>query len=71
MLGLLVGTGLNVTTWPALLLGVALYLVGTVLRTRVEEGLLLERFGEQYTRYAAEVPALLPVPFTSGRRGRA
>ena len=67
MLGLLVGTGLNVTTWPALVLGVALYLVGTLLRTRVEEGLLLARFGEEYTRYAAEVPALVPSPLT--RRG--
>lgn len=63
MLGLLVGTGLNVTAWPALVLGVALYLVGTQLRTRVEERLLLERFGHEYVRYAAEVPALLPLRF--------
>jgi protein-S-isoprenylcysteine O-methyltransferase Ste14 len=65
MLGLLVGTGLNVTAWPALVLGVALYLMGTRLRTRVEERLLSERFGEEYTRYAAEVPGLLPRPFVS------
>jgi protein-S-isoprenylcysteine O-methyltransferase Ste14 len=65
LLGLLVGTGLNVTAWPALVAGVALYLVGTRLRIRVEEGLLLQQFGEEYARYAAQVPALLPRPFTS------
>ena len=70
MLGLLVGTGLNVATWPALVLGVVFYLVGTVLRTRVEERLLTERFGEQYTRYAAQVPALVPRAFTPRSSGR-
>jgi protein-S-isoprenylcysteine O-methyltransferase Ste14 len=68
MLGLLVGTGLNVTLWPALVGGVTLYLVGTHLRTRVEEGLLLQQFGDEYARYAAQVPALLPWPFKPSSR---
>jgi protein-S-isoprenylcysteine O-methyltransferase Ste14 len=63
LLGLLVGTGLNLTAWPALVVAVALYLVGTRLRTRIEESLLSEAFGEEYARYAAEVPALFPRAF--------
>jgi protein-S-isoprenylcysteine O-methyltransferase Ste14 len=67
MLGLCVGTGLNLTPWGVLAAAVVLYLVGTRLRTRAEEGLLLRQFGEEYVRYAEEVPALLPRPFRSSR----
>jgi protein-S-isoprenylcysteine O-methyltransferase Ste14 len=65
MLGLLVGTGVNVTAWWALAGASVLYVAGTLLRTGVEERLLRERFGEEYARYAAEVPALLPMPLRS------
>jgi protein-S-isoprenylcysteine O-methyltransferase Ste14 len=67
MLGLCVGTGLNLTSGWVLAAATSLYLVGTRLRTRAEEALLLGQFGEEYARYAAEVPALLPRPFRSGR----
>jgi protein-S-isoprenylcysteine O-methyltransferase Ste14 len=33
---------------------------GTRLRTRVEERLLDRELGDEYERYAAEVPALVP-----------
>ena len=66
MLGLCLGTGLNLMPWAAIPPAVVVYLAGTHLRTRAEEGLLLRQFGEEYVRYAAEVPALLPWRF--GRR---
>lgn len=71
MLGLLVATGLELASWPALAAAVALYVFGTLLRTRVEEDLLRERFGDEYSRYAAEVPALVPRPRSRPRAPRA
>jgi protein-S-isoprenylcysteine O-methyltransferase Ste14 len=59
--GLLVGLGLNLTAWLPLAGSVALYLLGTWLRIDAEEGLLRERFGAEHARYAAEVPALVPL----------
>lgn len=67
MLGLCLGTGVNLTSWGVLAAATALYFVGTRLRTRVEEDLLTRELGEEYRHYAAEVPALLPWRF--GRRG--
>jgi protein-S-isoprenylcysteine O-methyltransferase Ste14 len=71
LLGLCLGTGLNLTSWGVLAAATVLYLAGTRLRTASEERLLRETFGEEYARYAAEVPGLLPRPFGrgSGRRG--
>jgi protein-S-isoprenylcysteine O-methyltransferase Ste14 len=60
MLGLFVGTGLSLTPIPVLLVAVGVYLLGTRLRTRSEERLLRRQFGEEYVRYAREVPALVP-----------
>jgi len=60
MLGLFVGTGLSLTPVPVLLVAVGVYLLGTRLRTRSEERLLRRQFGEEYARYAREVPALMP-----------
>jgi protein-S-isoprenylcysteine O-methyltransferase Ste14 len=66
MLGLCVGTALNLTPWAAIVAATAFYLVGTRLRTRAEESLLTRELGEEYRRYAAAVPAL--VPRLTGRR---
>ncbi|HKZ31034.1 MAG TPA: isoprenylcysteine carboxylmethyltransferase family protein [Vicinamibacteria bacterium] len=60
MLGLLVGTGLNATPWLVHAPAAALYIAGTQLRLRTEEGLLLREFGDEFVRYVAEVPALWP-----------
>jgi protein-S-isoprenylcysteine O-methyltransferase Ste14 len=62
MLGLCLGTGVNLSPWAVLAAATAAYLVGTWLRTRAEEDLLTRELGEEYRRYAAEVPALLPRP---------
>jgi protein-S-isoprenylcysteine O-methyltransferase Ste14 len=60
MLGLLVGTGLNVTPWLVLAAATALYLAGTWLRLGTEDALLRQQFGDEFVRYAAEVHALWP-----------
>lgn len=66
MLGLLVATGMTFSSVPATLLGVVLYLLGTLIRTRIEERLLMATFGERYQAYARRVPAL--IPFSRPRR---
>jgi protein-S-isoprenylcysteine O-methyltransferase Ste14 len=65
LLGLMLGTGLNLTPWLVLAVAVAVYLAGTELRVQVEEALLRREFGDEYSRYVAEVPALLPRPWPS------
>jgi len=60
MLGMLVATGIAVTRWWWLPIGVALYVAGTLIRTRAEERLLRGQFGAAYDAYAARVSALVP-----------
>jgi len=60
MLGMLVATGIAVTRWWWLPIGVVLYVAGTLIRARAEEQLLREQFGAAYDAYAARVPALIP-----------
>jgi len=63
MMGLLVATGIAFGTLPGIGLAVGVYLRGTWLRVRFEERLLVAKFGDTYTRYAQEVPAILPTPW--------
>lgn len=60
MLGMLLATGLAVSYWPALLAGLAVFFVGTIIRIRREEKLLREAFGEEFENYARRVPAIVP-----------
>lgn len=60
VLGMLLATGLAVSRWWALGIGLGIYLVGTILRMRVEERLLRASFGGRYDAYARHVPALIP-----------
>jgi protein-S-isoprenylcysteine O-methyltransferase Ste14 len=60
MLGMLIATGLAVGPSLVLVVAVTLFLVGTVIRTRLEERLLGQVFGEEYALYSTRVPALLP-----------
>lgn len=61
MLGMLIADGLVIGTWQGLLAGVAIYWIGTAMRTRREESLLRGVFGATYDDYARRVPALVPV----------
>lgn len=60
LLGMLLSTAIAFSTWPGLILSIALYLAGTTMRIRKEERLLRETFGKEFQDYAEEVPALVP-----------
>jgi len=60
MLGMLLSTGLAFGPSLAVVVAMALYIVGTILRIRMEERLLNQTFGEQYALYSRRVPAFLP-----------
>jgi protein-S-isoprenylcysteine O-methyltransferase Ste14 len=63
MFGMLLAQGLAVGRWPVLLVAMAIFLVGTVIRIRTEEHLLREAFGLTFDGYARRVPAFLPKLF--------
>ena len=65
MLCMLIGTGLLIARLPALVIAIAVALVGTEIRVRVEDSLLESRFGEAFREYKRRVPAYLPGPFRS------
>ncbi len=60
------GSAIALGEWRALV-GLALITVSFLRKIGIEEQFLTQQFGDAYTRYRAEVPALLPVP----RRGTA
>ena len=68
MLGMLIATGLALSEWWALVLGVVIYLIGTGIRIRAEERLLREAFREKFEVYAKSVPAIVPGIFRQSRR---
>jgi protein-S-isoprenylcysteine O-methyltransferase Ste14 len=63
LFGLALATGLVLSHWPVIPLFVVLYVAGTVIRIRSEEGLLRAEFGPEFDDYARRVPALVPNPF--------
>ena len=56
----LLATVLARGSWPLSLVAVALYILGTEIRVRAEDGLLAARFGAEFARYKARVPAYIP-----------
>jgi len=60
MLGMLLATGLAISHWAALLAALLIFFIGTTIRVRSEEKLLLEAFGEQFETYARRVRAIVP-----------
>jgi protein-S-isoprenylcysteine O-methyltransferase Ste14 len=60
MFGMLVATGLLSSHWMALFSATVLFLIGTFIRIRSEEGLLAEAFGPEYEDYKRRVSALNP-----------
>lgn len=60
MLGMLLATSLAISHWMALLAGLAIFSVGTLIRIRSEEKLLREAFGQEFDDYSRRVPAIVP-----------
>lgn len=60
MLGMLVATGIVISHWAVVIPTVIVFLVGTFIRTRFEERLLSEAFGEEFSNWKARVPGLVP-----------
>jgi len=54
-LGMLVGTGLILTTLPRCGVAIPIYLAGTWIRVQQEEHLLRSTFGEEYEQYRRRV----------------
>jgi len=48
------------TPWYWAIASVALFVAGTEIRVRAEDGLLASRFGEEFRAYQSEVPAYVP-----------
>lgn len=63
LFGLLIVTGYSITQLWAFIIAIVLYFIGTIFRTRVEEQLLIQHFGDQYEKYKKKVPALIPFIF--------
>jgi protein-S-isoprenylcysteine O-methyltransferase Ste14 len=57
---LVVGSGVMIASWPLMLIGVGIFLIGTEIRVRVEDALLAARFGDEFAQYQNQVPAYLP-----------
>jgi protein-S-isoprenylcysteine O-methyltransferase Ste14 len=60
MFGMLIATGLAVSRWQGLILGIVVFLAGNEIRIRTEEKLLRGAFGAKFEEYARRVPAFLP-----------
>jgi len=60
MLFLLCGIGFMVTPLPLLLLAMAVFMLGTEIRVRIEDRLLASSFGERFREYQRRVPAYIP-----------
>ena len=61
MLGMLLATGLSVSRWPAIVVAIAIFALGTAIRIRAEEKLLRAAFDAKFDDYARSVPAFLPL----------
>ncbi|HUR99535.1 MAG TPA: isoprenylcysteine carboxylmethyltransferase family protein, partial [Pyrinomonadaceae bacterium] len=60
MLGKLIATGIVLSHWAVVLGAVVIFLIGTTIRTRLEEHLLAGAFGASFEKWKARVPALIP-----------
>lgn len=61
MLGLLVSNAMVVSRWQAALGAVVIYLIGTEIRVRTEEGLLARRFPDEFRAYRRQIRAYIPL----------
>jgi protein-S-isoprenylcysteine O-methyltransferase Ste14 len=60
MLGMLIATGLATEHWIALVAAIVIFMIGLMIRVRVEESLLRSQFGTEFDQYASRVAAVVP-----------
>jgi protein-S-isoprenylcysteine O-methyltransferase Ste14 len=61
LLTMLISTMLALTPWQWMPLPLAVFVIGTEIRVRTEDGLLASRFGDQFLEYRRSVPAYVPL----------
>lgn len=60
MLGMLIATGIVLSHWIVLIAAAAIFLLGTFIRTRLEERLLRDSFGNEFEDWRSQVAGLIP-----------
>lgn len=60
MLCILLGTGVLITPRWLFLVALIIFLIGTEIRVRAEDGLLASRFGDEFRSYCQTVSAYVP-----------
>jgi len=60
MLLFLLALAIALGHWLQLIIAIPLFIVGTAIRTRLEDGLLEQQFGETFRDYRSSTPALIP-----------
>ena len=60
MLFFLLAFAIGLGHWAQLLLALPVFFIGTAIRTRLEDGLLEQRFGNAFREYRSSTPALFP-----------
>jgi protein-S-isoprenylcysteine O-methyltransferase Ste14 len=60
LFGMLLSTILLLTRWEWGAVAVAVFIAGTEIRVRTEDGLLASRFGDEFHVYRKSVPAYIP-----------
>jgi len=60
MFGMLLSNAFVNAGWVSTLIAIALFIVGTEIRIRAEEGLLRSKFGDEFEAYRKSVAAYIP-----------
>jgi protein-S-isoprenylcysteine O-methyltransferase Ste14 len=60
MLLFLLAFAVGLGHWAQLVIALPVFLAGTAIRTRLEDGLLEQQFGEEFRDYRSATPALIP-----------
>ena len=60
MFCILLGMGFMTSSIPFLLIAIVVFIIGTEIRVRIEDRLLAERFGEEFTAFQGKVGAYIP-----------
>jgi protein-S-isoprenylcysteine O-methyltransferase Ste14 len=60
MLLFLLAFAVGLGHWTQLVIALPVFLAGTAIRTRLEDGLLEQQFGEEFRDYRSATPALIP-----------